>query len=155
MRTPNHECSPAQKLVEALKDQVRFYFMHQPDAEKDQRITYEMLFNDRGLADLLSFSYDADTKVFTKMRGKEGAVQASLQTLSTDAIVLCEGKGDQYTIHKNPLTMQIAMQYAPQTHIYEMGRAHGAHLHALGGLILNDKEVDVGGHVLGFSDMQS
>jgi len=155
VRTPNHSCSPAPKIAEALKDQVRFYFMHQANIKHDLRVDYKTLDEDSTLAARLGFIRTNDEAPFIKtIRTTSSSAEASIQKLNTDFIELRKGKGDQFTIHKQPLKMDIALQYAPASHIYEMGVAAGLHLHAIGKVTLNDTEVQVGGHILGFSGLK-
>jgi hypothetical protein len=43
VRTPNHNCCPAPCIKEALKDEVHFYFLHDPKITKNTRIYFRDL----------------------------------------------------------------------------------------------------------------
>lgn len=155
VRTPNHDCTPAPKIGEALKDQVRFYFMHMPDIQKDIQLTYESLeANNGALAKQYGFTKDKDGNFVKKLIEQNDASEASIQKVSTDTIMIRKNMGDKCTFHKQPLQMNVALQYAPDDYNYEMGGAKGLHLHTVGKLILDGKEVQLGGHILGFNNFK-
>lgn len=149
LRAPNHCLDHTPNLVQAVKSEAHFYFLHMSTEEKNKKYTHDFLEKHSGDAHELGF-----------IKETRGGQPCYIKNLGLDLDDKSEIReivlrpGDKLYIHKDPLQMKVIIQHADDE-IYELGGAAGSHMHAQGNLELNGEKINVGGHVVSFTGLRA